>query len=1539
MSATCRGNSRGVELLRGSADSAAGEGLEVLSAQSPRHASSRPRSRPPTCRETRETREGAQSEVQISNVRVVCRLRPLNEREKKLGTTPAATASTERKEVAVNRFVGGTRQQRSTFHLDDVLTSFSTQEDVFASTIKPFVNQVLSGYEATAFAYGQTGTGKTYTMEGDLGSEEGRGLVPRAAAAIINQLSNGEFTEHSITVSYLEIYNEELSDLLAPPQQQVKLDLKDVGGGRGVVCVGLSEVPVTTLEQILNLISRAQERRRVAETRINARSSRSHCIFTMKVRCRRKVSVGEFENVGKLHLVDLAGSECAKKAGPPSDEQPGAGSAVRNTQAQAAALEEERERRNINQSLLTLGRVIAALRDNTGRVPYRDSKLTRLLQDALGGRCKTVVIATISPAMSAVDETISALSYAEQASGIKNRPVASSLLRTTRMPTPAELAGTGTSGCGAADWAEMEMKIEYLQQEVVEAQQALARKFRESQEFLDRAESAEGKLTASERERDEALEKVEESQFVRDRLFEFTERQAKVASSFQAAFEAAEAHGQDVTALLATRCSTAALVRQQARELCAEDEKRVPKLTAASKQMASEAREHATAVHAAHTDADNVAKEAATAQHQLLKDFLSAAKDARQQWDQQLQAGAAQACAALEAHRAASDTALAEIDVAASAAADAVTKGASEVQSAAEQGERMLGQQADALQADLSSEQEMLVATASSIAQDFEDVCAATTNAGQRDAGKLQGTVRKPLDALKSSLQFNLDATSKHATELRTLKEQNTTETRLAAERREKLLEAVADAAAKHAAAAAASPPPLWEALEALRTALHSRSDAAMQSLSSASKRLSDAKSSLTNSTDTGRAGIDHKAASADALLKAFWEEQHRGHDDLSTALVKAASEQRAGNAASTLQGAGRGTEQALTEVLVSALQQLEASRADVARDVLELQEQRSAEQKSVALLTQQRESLQAEVATARADLKDARSELAETQAQLVSLKDSQQRNRLKALENIKELVEREMNTLGNELDEGTAAACSRLGSTMELVDKVEANRLPAAEKQSTSTGVEAAQVIKAWSEGVETKCGTITTAQQRAQEAAERVAHGQAMTVERLKCMEVTSTKWGEKAEEVAQMADKAVIAVRDLQAAREAVEPRWAEVQKDLVRTASVWAEGDQVVSSALDSIAADTTCTSQELGKLGTEITHQHKLSCDSVTTWSQNDKAHQAVLDGVKQLGAESNREGAAAEAQHAVAIDAVSEEALDLSNRASNTKTSAGTVLEAVDAFAGDIPSVVEATVSAVGKVGSRVADLTGREKETLARATSAFADIHKLHSKTVGCMQEGALETSRNVAGSCQNVITTACSHKAASVATISQACSNWEKLKTNSASAQGDAEASAKEVLDKVEHAVTETKKCMATALQGGATAHGRALEAILRLLNGSSTGFSEQHEAWLTGLTAEPLAAFQETHSGEIVPSWPQAAARPDLAIDERPCEDQLVFEFREARVAKEMEQTNASPTAKANASPTTKAGDEKISKKGQILSLVPGTGHRVVLGELNK
>ena len=304
-----------------------------------------------------------------SNIQVVVRLRPMSERELKGNTLPVVTASTEKKEICVIKGAGA-RTLRNTFAFDNVFTSFSTQREVFEQTLAPVIGDVLSGYESTVFAYGQTGTGKTHTMEGVITDAELRGVIPRAAFDVFRRLSDDSYVEHAVSASFLEIYNEEMCDLL------LDCDLDDVATvkarskelrlvedpskkkGRGVFVMNLTEEPVNSPEDVLALMQRAAARRQVGETKMNKQSSRSHCVFTMNVSSKRRLPDGStMECSGKLHMVDLAGSECAKSAGG-SDLDPS----------------RERERKNINQSLLTLGRVITLLKAGGKakgeRIPY-----------------------------------------------------------------------------------------------------------------------------------------------------------------------------------------------------------------------------------------------------------------------------------------------------------------------------------------------------------------------------------------------------------------------------------------------------------------------------------------------------------------------------------------------------------------------------------------------------------------------------------------------------------------------------------------------------------------------------------------------------------------------------------------------------------------------------------------------------------------------------------------------------------------------------------------------------------------------------------------------------------------------------------------------------------------------------------------------------------------------------------------------------------------------------------------------------------------
>lgn len=276
---------------------------------------------------------------------------------------------------------------------------------------------MLAGFNCTIFAYGQTGTGKTYTMSGDMTESLGllapdAGIIPRVLQALFNKL-DADAIENCVRCSFIELYNEELRDLLTP-DENAKLKIFDDLSKKGhasTIVQGVEERHITTAAEGIKRLQEGSIRRQVAATKCNDLSSRSHTVFTITVQIKRPGGGGggeDFISLGKLNLVDLAGSENIQRSG------------AENKRAAEAGL--------INKSLLTLGRVINALVDKSSHIPYRESKLTRLLQDSLGGRTKTCIIATVSPAKSNLEETISTLDYAFRAKNIRNKPQVNTLI-------------------------------------------------------------------------------------------------------------------------------------------------------------------------------------------------------------------------------------------------------------------------------------------------------------------------------------------------------------------------------------------------------------------------------------------------------------------------------------------------------------------------------------------------------------------------------------------------------------------------------------------------------------------------------------------------------------------------------------------------------------------------------------------------------------------------------------------------------------------------------------------------------------------------------------------------------------------------------------------------------------------------------------------------------------------------------------------------------------------------------------------------------
>ncbi|KAJ5116989.1 hypothetical protein N7456_001337 [Penicillium angulare] len=328
-----------------------------------------------------------------NTIKVVARFRPQNKVELSSGGTPIVDFENE-ESCAIN-----SREGTGSFTFDRVFPMGSAQADIFDFSIRPTVDDILNGYNGTVFAYGQTGAGKSYTMMGsDIDDDEGKGIIPRIIeqifASILTSPSNIEYT---VRVSYMEIYMERIRDLLVPHNDNLPVHEEKA---RGVYVKGLLEVYVSSVQEVYEVMRRGGNARAVAATNMNQESSRSHSIFVVTI-SQKNVETGSAKS-GQLFLVDLAGSEKVGKTG-----------------ASGQTLEEAKK---INKSLSALGMVINALTDGKStHIPYRDSKLTRILQESLGGNSRTTLIINCSPSSYNDAETISTLRFGVRAKAIKNK--------------------------------------------------------------------------------------------------------------------------------------------------------------------------------------------------------------------------------------------------------------------------------------------------------------------------------------------------------------------------------------------------------------------------------------------------------------------------------------------------------------------------------------------------------------------------------------------------------------------------------------------------------------------------------------------------------------------------------------------------------------------------------------------------------------------------------------------------------------------------------------------------------------------------------------------------------------------------------------------------------------------------------------------------------------------------------------------------------------------------------------------------------------
>ncbi|KAL9382883.1 hypothetical protein Peur_023206 [Populus x canadensis] len=351
-----------------------------------------------SCHQVLEENRQLYNQVQDlkGTIRVYCRVRPFLRGQSNVQSTVDYIG--ENGNIMIVNPLKNGKEARKVFSFNKVFGTNVTQDQIYADT-QPLVRSVLDGYNVCIFAYGQTGSGKTYTMSGpDLTSEQTWGVNYRALRDLFQiSTTRGDVIRYEVGVQMVEIYNEQVRDLLVSDGSNRRLDIRNNSQLNGLNVPDASWIPVSSTQDVLDLMKIGQRNRAVGATALNERSSRSHSVLTVHVYGKELVSGSILK--GCLHMVDLAGSERVDKS--------------------EAVGERLKEAQHINRSLSALGDVISALAQKSPHVPYRNSKLTQVLQDSLGGHAKTLMFVHINPELNSIGETISTLKFAERVASVE----------------------------------------------------------------------------------------------------------------------------------------------------------------------------------------------------------------------------------------------------------------------------------------------------------------------------------------------------------------------------------------------------------------------------------------------------------------------------------------------------------------------------------------------------------------------------------------------------------------------------------------------------------------------------------------------------------------------------------------------------------------------------------------------------------------------------------------------------------------------------------------------------------------------------------------------------------------------------------------------------------------------------------------------------------------------------------------------------------------------------------------------------------------
>jgi len=1382
-----------------------------------------------------------------TGLRVLCRLRPRIGGESSSGNVSVA-AKDATSEIEVMRTPpgappGANRSVRSNFVFDQVMSPLKEQADVFASSLQAVIKDVVEGAEVAILAYGHTGAGKTYTIEGDLDFDSRFGLVPRAVQAVMQAMALGRYKDRRVRMTCLEIYNEELSDMLLPQgATPVRLELSE--NDYGVLAKGITEENVSTPREVVDLMRRVRERRRVGDQCTPGRSNYAHCVYTLLVYTRKAVDGGDLACLGKIHFADLAGSEKASGHG-----TPGAAAAARSHRA--------------------LGRVIAASRSNA-RVPYLDSKLTHWLSDSLVKHQNVVILATVSPADADVDETLTTLSFCEHIIGGGSFGIGAEVSQ--GMPTPGD-AGAGRPGlsrvaqshafvppaplptfestmepaktaASAAELAELRERNRHLNRELQDAQAAASRMNQENKHVNHRAVEIDARHEKVVAELEGLKKNFEAREVTAARCVDVANQKQTEAEVLGEAVREVRAQYANIQERCVTRGKTLVGARKQVRDLFADAAERLPRLAEnISQPLAKAAAVAADEACDAHQQAQDALADVINQQEQAASDLVLAIRDVSTDLSFTVESVAADACDAVHARDHAAGEHFAAINAGLRCMMDTITNEHEELVQIVECGNSSIREQADQLKQDLMSCAQVHAGTSTNLSKRIHDACVAAS-ASHSDAVRSSDNARELIFQLAKRLESSAAAAEDHRAYSINAASRMAALSDAAAERRNSFQEVLGKAAKEHAAAMnGAAPKQVADALEQMTRTLSARGKATVSQLDTVEKRLEKIRGAIADSSQHGEHAVRAVLSEADEALALAWRDGRDGLQRL----------------AAGLQGDDEG---AIANVLLAAVSTLDGARTSVLHQLESMRQHRALEHRIHSVLESQRQALRENIDEAQSNLQKANAELQAAQRELAGAQEQRERQREDFLAMIREVLVKMDEQHYNQVLVPALQACESAKAHVEAAIADAA----AAEERALRCNGDVAHFVESWAAEEQASCDAVFEASDKAQFATEHIGGVVTGSVERL----------------VAQ--------VHALKETQDVASSRWTSARDGAVAATGEWAERGRETAKVLSQVLEEQQAAYQEVVALCDDVSLSQGRAEAAVEEVALADAKHARSLEDLKDLVVRDGAEEVAVESERAKAIGVLREYLHAAAPMAAECEAQANSLTQALHSHCTTLAAVPDSFMPTLADAQKAANGLAMEINFSMDSAAANVVRLRTTNAETMQALRQTAGDAEKAVSNSMGPIGVANQAERDAAIQAFEKDQLRWQDLVTKHKTVLGSLKVAAAKAGATVEAAVSSGRP-LAKKRQGDAdAAAARGRDAIDKLMKTYSDALSEQLAWFQEAVSSPPFAAFQRedadrTHE-DAAPLEIPAAAEALLreGFKQMPAEAKLAGEFRE-------------------------------------------------------